>query len=81
MIAKFSDCVSLDLRGIACPVNLIRCRLALEDLSYQDCLEVYLDKGEPEETVVFGLKKAGHQVEVVGKDSTWIRLMVVCGGK
>ena len=76
-----SQCEYLDLRGTPCPVNYIRSSLAAEKLTNNDFLNIDLDKGEPEETVVFGLQKAGHQVEVVGQDSTWIRLMVVCGGK
>ncbi len=69
---------SIDLRGTPCPVNFIRCRLALEELSPQECLEVLLDKGEPEEMVVYGLRKDGHQVEIKQQDSDWIKLMVTC---
>ena len=45
----------LDLRGTPCPVNLVRCCLAIENLSFQDCLEVIIDRGEPEEMVISGL--------------------------
>ena len=80
MIPSASDSSeALDLRGTPCPVNFIRCRLAIEDLSPKDCLEVFLDIGEPEQTVINGLQREGHFVEVIQKESTWVRLMVVCG--
>ena len=71
---------SLDLRGTPCPVNFIRCRLALEALQPGDHLKVQLDRGEPEEMVIPGLRDAGHQVEISDATSTWIVLRVVCGG-
>ena len=71
---------SLDLRGTPCPVNFIRCRLALEALQPGDLLNVQLDRGEPEEMVIPGLREAGHRVEISDETSSWIVLRVVCGG-
>ena len=71
---------SLDLRGTPCPVNFIRCRLALEALQPGDLLKVQLDRGEPEEMVIPGLREAGHRVEISDDTSSWIVLCVVCGG-
>ena len=71
---------SLDLRGTPCPVNFIRCRLALEALQPGDHLKVQLDRGEPEEMVIPGLRDAGHRVEISDATSTLIVLRVVCGG-
>lgn len=71
---------SLDLRGTPCPVNFIRCRLALEALQPGDLLNVQLDRGEPEEMVIPGLREAGHRVEITDDYSSWIVLRVVCGG-
>ncbi len=72
---------SIDLRGTPCPVNYVRCRLALEELSISDKLEVFIDKGEPEEMVISGLQNEGHFVEIVHKGSGWIMLKVICGGR
>ena len=69
----------LDLRGTPCPLNYVRCRLALEELSSGDSFHVFLDQGEPKEMVVSGLLGEGHYVEVLYEDSVWIKLMVVCG--
>ena len=71
---------SLDLRGTPCPVNFIRCRLALEAFQPGDVLKVQLDRGEPEEMVIPGLRDAGHQVAISHATSTCIVLRVVCGG-
>ena len=70
---------SLDLRGTPCPVNLVRCRLAIEDLSSLESLEVILDKGEPEEMVINSLQNEGHLVQILQNDSTFVKLLVVCG--
>ena len=71
---------SLDLRGTPCPVNFIRCKLALEALQSGDQLVVQLDRGEPEEMVVPGLRDAGHEVEVTTIESAWVALSITCGG-
>ncbi len=70
----------LDLRGTPCPINFIRCRLALEALHPGECFRVDLDRGEPEAMVVPGLTRDGHQVEVIHQTEDWVRLQVVCGG-
>ena len=78
MISKSSSSQFIDLRGTPCPVNFIRCCLAIEDLSIDDSLEVYLDKGEPEEMVISGLQREGHIVEVIQINSSWVKLKVTC---
>ena len=42
---------TLDLRGVACPLNYVKTRVALERLGPGEALEVWLDHGEPEENV------------------------------
>ena len=71
---------SLDLRGTPCPVNFIRCKLALEALQAGELLNVQLDRGEPEEMVVPGLKDAGHAVQVLAGEEAWVALVITCGG-
>ena len=70
----------LDMRGTPCPVNFIRCRLALETMHAGDHLHVQLDHGEPEEMVIPGLRDAGHQVDVIERDATSVKLHVICAG-
>ena len=66
----------IDLRGTPCPLNFVRCRLALENLSPNDLLKVDIDRGEPELMVLAGLRDAGHNVEVVAEESNWLTLKV-----
>ena len=79
MISKSSSNQFIDLRGTPCPINFIRCRLAMEDLASDEYLEVYLDTGEPQQMVTNGLQNEGHHVEIVQNNSNWVKLMVVCG--
>ena len=71
---------SLDLRGTPCPVNFIRCKLALESLKAGEQLQVQLDRGEPEAMVIPGRKDAGHRVEVSAEDVDWVALKITCAG-
>ena len=71
----------LDLCGTPCPLNFIRCRLMLESMSVGQCLQVDLDPGEPEEMVVPGLRRDGHQVQVERLSDGQVRLMVICASE
>jgi len=70
----------LDLRGTPCPVNFVRCRLALEELNQNNTLQVDLDRGEPEETVLSGLRKEGYEIKIIHIDGNWIRFLVKING-
>ena len=70
----------LDLRGTPCPANFVRCRLALEELNPNNTLQVDLDRGEPEETVISGLRKEGYEIKIIHIDSNWIRFLVKING-
>ena len=54
----------LDLRGHVCPVNFVKCCLALENLSSNNVLKVDLDVGESEISVTDGLQDKGYKVKV-----------------
>ena len=66
----------LDLRGFVCPVNFVKCCLALENLPLNTVLKVDLDIGEAETTVMEGLKEKGYQVKISEKDSKMISLII-----
>ena len=66
----------LDLRGLVCPVNFVKCCLALENLPSNQVLQVDLDIGEPETTVIDGLKEKGYKVNISKKDSKMISLII-----
>jgi hypothetical protein len=44
-----------------------------------EILHVQLDRGEPEEMVIPGLRDAGHQVVVTDRDPASVMLEVTCG--
>ena len=69
-------CVYLDLRGTPCPLNFIRCKLAIERLTISEYLKVDLDLGEPEEMVISGLSKAGHKLRIVYKSDVFLTLLI-----
>lgn len=55
----------LDLRGTPCPINFVRTKLKLEQMSAGELLEVWLDGGEPIEQVPDSLKMEGYQIEAI----------------
>lgn len=53
---------TIDLRGISCPTNFVKVKLALEDLDNGQQVEVLLDDGEPVKNVPRSLKAEGHKL-------------------
>ena len=66
----------LDLRGYNCPVNFVKCCLALENLSSNDILKVDIDIGEAETSVMDGLQDKGYQVNILYKDLKKVTLII-----
>jgi len=58
---------SLDLRGIACPLNFVKTKLFLDKLNDGETLNVILDAGEPTESVYSSVVAEGHDVQVPEK--------------
>jgi len=52
----------IDLRGISCPTNFVKAKLALEDLENGDQARILLDDGEPVKNVPRSLKADGHKL-------------------
>ena len=66
----------IDLKSIPCPLNVVKCKLALEKLSKEDILFVDLDKGEPEIMVKKTLENMGYKLDIVKDEHDWVRLEV-----
>jgi len=66
----------IDLKSVPCPLNVVKCKLALEKLSKKDTLFVDLDKGEPEIMVKTTLENMGYKVNKVKSEEDWIRFKV-----
>jgi len=52
----------IDLRGISCPTNFVKAKLALEDLDDGSIAQILLDDGEPVKNVPRSLKADGHKI-------------------
>ena len=66
----------LDLCGFACPINFVKCCLALENLTSHQILKVDLDIGEAETSVRDGLHEKGYKVRVLKKDSKKVTFII-----
>ena len=64
---------ALDLTGVACPMNWVKTKLALERLAPGDELAVRLDAGEPLESVPRSAREDGHTVVVDGDVVTIVK--------
>ena len=53
---------TIDLRGVTCPTNFVKAKLALEMLDEGAVVEFLLDDGEPVKNVPRSLKGEGHKL-------------------
>lgn len=74
-ISELAD-AHLDLRGTPCPINFVRTKLRLGQMSPGSLLEVWLDPGEPIEQVPDSLKMEGYQIEALEDKQDFFALLV-----
>ena len=67
----------LDLKSIPCPLNVVKCKLALEKLTVDETLTVHLDKGEPEIMVKKALKEMKFYFKTIEEDQKKIKLKIL----
>ncbi len=67
----------LDLESIPCPLNVVKCKLALEKLSLNETLIVHLDKGEPEVMVKKALKEMKYFFKTIEEDQQTIKFKIL----
>ena len=67
----------LDLESIPCPLNVVKCKLALEKLSIDETLIVSLDKGEPEEMIKKALVEMKYFFKTLEEDQKTIKLKIL----
>lgn len=60
---KESAAHNLDLRGVACPMNFVKTKLFLDKLKPGELVKVFLDPGEPVESVSSSIEAEGHSLE------------------
>ena len=66
----------LDLKSIPCPLNVVKCKLALEKLSRHETLIVLLDKGEPEEMVKNALNEMKYFFKIIEEHQKTIKFKI-----
>ncbi|MDX8397752.1 MAG: sulfurtransferase TusA family protein [Mariprofundaceae bacterium] len=68
-----ADLVSLDLSGVACPMNFVKTKIKLSGMSIGSQLEVVLDAGAPIENVPLSLEEQGQKVHMKEQlsDTQW----------
>ena len=66
----------LDLESIPCPLNVVKCKLALEKLNLNETLIVHLDKGEPEIMVKRALKEMKYFFKTIEENQKTIKLKI-----
>jgi len=52
----------IDLRGVSCPTNFVKAKLALEEIETGETASILLDDGEPVKNVPRSLKAEGHKL-------------------
>jgi sulfite reductase (ferredoxin) len=65
-----------DLRGTPCPINYVKTKLKLEELGVGDLLEVYLDEGEPVQSVPRSLQNDGQGIVATIKEQGFYRVTI-----
>ena len=53
---------TIDLRGICCPTNFVKAKLALEMAGDGEVFDILLDDGEPVKNMPRSLKSEGHRL-------------------
>jgi len=53
---------SIDLRGVSCPTNFVKAKLAMEMMASGESVQFLLDDGEAVKNVPRSLKAEGHKL-------------------
>jgi sulfite reductase (ferredoxin) len=69
--------IEKDYRGVTCPMNFVKTKLALETMNSGEQLEIFLDDGEPIQNVPNSVKLEGHSILSQEKDAKghWVVLI------
>jgi TusA-related sulfurtransferase len=66
----------LDLRGVPCPLNLVKAKLAIEKVAVGDILEIEIDGGEPIQNLPVSLGRQGQEIVETTKCQNHFRLKI-----
>jgi TusA-related sulfurtransferase len=74
--SQTSEKVLLDLRGTPCPINFVRTKLKLAQMSAGEILEVWLDGGEPIEQVPHSLAMEGYTEQEIVEEGSFFKMII-----
>ena len=74
--AQMSAAPLADLRGVACPMNFVKAKIALERIAVGETLDVLLDAGAPRENVPASFTEQGHQILSIAPEGPSFRVSV-----
>ncbi|MCK4910897.1 MAG: sulfurtransferase TusA family protein [Thermodesulfovibrionales bacterium] len=68
---------SIDIRGLVCPMTFVKAKLAIEDMTPGEMLEIVLDYEEASRSIPKSMKDHDHEVLKVEKvnDTDWVLLI------
>ncbi|MFN3422146.1 MAG: sulfurtransferase TusA family protein, partial [Armatimonadota bacterium] len=69
--------VTLDLRGVPCPINYVRAKIAIEGMEVGECIDILLDDGEPIRNVPASLENDGQEILEIRKENGHYLLRVM----
>ncbi len=68
--------LSLNLKGVRCPMNYVQAKLFLEDAKIGELVEICLDEGEPIQNVPVSLKNDGQEIIEIKKVDNYYKVLV-----
>ena len=74
--AEAKDVVKKDFRGVACPMNFVKTKIALAPLPSGALLEILLDDGQPINNVPGSVRNEGHEVISTEKEHDYWRVLI-----
>ncbi len=67
---------TLDVRGVERPASYRQAVDRLNQMAENEVLELYVDEGEPLNTIPFGLRAEGHEILISEPATQGVRLLV-----
>jgi len=68
--------VKKDFRGVACPMNFVKTKIALAAMQSGQLLEIFLDDGQPINNVPGSVREEGHEVLSVDKVEDYWKVLI-----
>jgi TusA-related sulfurtransferase len=67
----------IDLRGVCCPINFVKAKLALELIAADEIVEFVIDEGEAVRNLPIALKEEGHKLLTLKESDGFYTLTVM----